>query len=133
EAALAQLVDERERLLAGEHAAPPERYTRDAQARTGRPGAPLWQVVDFREHVPEADRAGLEAALEASGVLDAWVTPDGRLLDGHTHDEVVVVGPPAAANLAAALLVAVDRDHPQASAVPDSTVEAILAGIGLGA
>jgi len=133
EAARAQLLDERERLLAGEHAAPPERYTRDAQTRTGRSGAPLWQLVDFREHVPEADRAGLEAALEASGVLDAWVTPDGRLLDAHTYDEVVVVGPPVAANLAAALLVAVDRDHPQASAVPDSTVEAILAGIGLGA
>ena len=133
EAALARFVDERERLLAGEHTAPPERYTRDAQARTSRPGAPLWQLVDFRGHMPEADRAGLEAALEASGVLDAWVTPDGRLLDARTHDEVVVVGPPVAANLAAALVVAVDRAHPQASAVPDSTVEAILAGIGLGA
>jgi uncharacterized protein (TIGR02680 family) len=133
EAALAPLLEERERLLRGEHTAPPARYTRDLGARTGRPGAPLWQLVDFRDHVPEADRAGLEAALEASGALDAWVTPDGRLLDASTRDEVVVAGSRVEPNLAAVLMAAVDRAHPQASAVTDGTVEAILAGMGLGA
>ena len=46
----------------------------------GKAGAPLWKLCDFREGVPEADRAGIEAALEASGILDAWVMPDGRIL-----------------------------------------------------
>jgi hypothetical protein len=54
-------------------------YTRSAEARRQRAGAPLWQLVDFREHVHADQRAGLEAALEAAGLLDAWVTPDGRL------------------------------------------------------
>jgi len=76
------LIAERDRLLLGEDATPPLPSTRAADARFGRSGAPLWQCVDFREHVGAADRAGLEAALEASGLLDAWVTPDGRLQAG---------------------------------------------------
>ncbi|MFG3439466.1 hypothetical protein ACGF0J_19680 [Nonomuraea sp. NPDC047897] len=43
---------------------------------------------DFREELGPRDRAGLEAVLEASGLLDAWVTPDGRLLDPHAHDVI---------------------------------------------
>jgi len=35
--------------------------------------------VDFQPHLEPAGRAGLEAALEAAGLLDAWVSPDGRL------------------------------------------------------
>ncbi|MBP6382058.1 MAG: TIGR02680 family protein [Pseudomonadales bacterium] len=70
---------ERERLLQGEDAAPPVPPTRAADARAQRAGAPLWQLVDFRAHVGATERAGLEAALEAAGLLDAWVSPDGRL------------------------------------------------------
>jgi len=126
------LGSEQERLLRGEDTTPPQPYTRDPTARLLGPGAPLWQLIDFRDHVTPVQRAGLEAALEASGVLDAWLMPDGRLLDQGMHDEVVVIGGPAASNLGAALMVAVDRDHPQASAVADATVEAVLCGIGLG-
>lgn len=43
--------------------------------RAGRSGAPFWRLVDF---IGEPD-AGLEAALEASGILDAWVLPDGSM------------------------------------------------------
>lgn len=67
------------RLTQGEDATPPRPYTRTPEARRQRVGAPLWQLVDFREHVDAVQRAGLEAALEAAGLLDAWVTPDGRL------------------------------------------------------
>ncbi|MFT3850144.1 MAG: TIGR02680 family protein [Propionivibrio sp.] len=85
---------ERQRLEQGEDAAPPVPYFRAASARLDRPGAPLWQLLEFRETVAEAQRAGLEAALEASGLLDAWVTPDGRLLtaDGTSpwHDTMLV-------------------------------------------
>ncbi|WP_367132080.1 SbcC/MukB-like Walker B domain-containing protein [Saccharothrix sp. HUAS TT1] len=41
-------------------------------------GAPFYRLVDFRPEVDDAARAGLEAALEASGLLDAWVTPSGE-------------------------------------------------------
>ena len=49
--------------------------------RAERAGAPLWRLVDFKDELPTASRAGLEAALEASGLLDAWVTQSGRLED----------------------------------------------------
>lgn len=75
-----ELETDREALSAGRDAAPPLPYTRGADSRIGRAGAPLWQLVDFHDHVEAAQRAGLEAALEASGLLDAWVTPDGGLL-----------------------------------------------------
>ena len=71
---------ERERLNAGIDAVPPPPHTRAADTRSGMVGAPLWQLVDFHEHVRAEQRAGLEAALEAAGLLDAWITPDGRVL-----------------------------------------------------
>ncbi|CBJ34596.1 TIGR02680 family protein [Ralstonia solanacearum] len=70
---------ERERLIAGHDAVPPAPFTRSTDARQGRQGAPLWQLVDFRPHVEPAGRAGLEAALEVSGLLDAWISPDGEV------------------------------------------------------
>ncbi|MGH3867192.1 MAG: TIGR02680 family protein [Pseudonocardiaceae bacterium] len=57
---------------------PPAPYTRH-DLRDGRAGAPLWRVVAFAEGLPERNRAGIEAALEASGLLDAWIHPDGTL------------------------------------------------------
>jgi uncharacterized protein (TIGR02680 family) len=132
EKALADLVEQRERLQRGEHDPPPVPYTRPADVRDGRSGAPLWQLVDFHEGVGEADRAGLEAALEAAGLLDAWVTPDGRLLDPDTHDVVITAGVPVTPSLGAALRPAVDRDDPRAARLADATVAAVLAGIGLG-
>ncbi len=130
--ALEALVEQRERLERGEHEQPPAPYTRPAGVRDGRAGAPLWQVVDFREGVGDGERAGLEAALEAAGLLDAWVTPDGRLLAPGTHDVVVTAGTPARQNLGAVLAPAIDRDDPQAAALSEIAVGAVLAGIGLG-
>lgn len=85
EAETTALQAERERLEHGEDAVPPLSPYRGPDVRMDRAGAPFWQLVDFRDHVIEAQRAGLEAALEASGLLDAWVTPDGRL---HTREGV---------------------------------------------
>lgn len=59
-------------------------------ARPGRPVArpegfqPLWACVDFDPALSADERAGLEAALEASGALDALVGAEGRLLDPQT-------------------------------------------------
>ena len=77
-----ELTEEIGRLRAGGHDAPPAPHTRAAGVRDGRPGAPLWKVTDFAPGLPDDERAGLEAALEAAGILDAWVTPEGNLVDG---------------------------------------------------
>jgi len=124
--------DERRRLEAGETSRPPVPYTRAEGAREDRPGAPLWTVVDFAPHLSDTDRAGVEAALEAAGLLDAWIAPDGRLLDPDTHDTLLTIGAPAAASLATVLHPAIG---PDAGMPPDAfagTVAAVLAGIGYG-
>ncbi|HWN34155.1 MAG TPA: TIGR02680 family protein, partial [Pseudonocardia sp.] len=127
-----ELATEIERLDRGEHTAPPAPYTRDAVSRTDRSGAPLWQLVDFADGVSGPDRAGIEAALEASGVLDAWVTPAGELLGAELDDVVLRPGQPAPRNLTSVLRPAVDRDDVCAGAVSDETLTDLLATIGLG-
>lgn len=117
---------ERARLEAGDQPLPPPSPTRDAAARADRPGAPLWQLIDFADHLDAGERAGLEAALEGAGLLDAWVTPDGGLLAGGTLDTAVTSGPAAARSLAEVLRPAAqDR-------VAADVVERLLHGIGLG-
>ncbi len=90
-----ELAAERQRLQSGQDRPPPVPHTRDAGIRTGRDGAALWQVVDFASHVPDSERAGLEASLEASGLLDAWVSPEGALFDSRSHDVVLISRPHA--------------------------------------
>jgi uncharacterized protein (TIGR02680 family) len=130
----AELAAEIERLEAGEHGAPPAPHTRDAAARIDRPGAPLWQLVDFADGVPDAERAGLEAALEASGILDAWLDPDGVLRD--LAGDVLLAPEPGAPRpataLAAVLRPAADPGDARAAAVPEEAVRGVLAAIGLG-
>ncbi|MEU7004733.1 TIGR02680 family protein [Nonomuraea sp. NPDC046570] len=120
EAALRDLNDERDRLEKGELARPRPPYTRGEGVREGRAGAALWELTDFRDGLGERERAGLEAALEASGLLDAWITPDGRLLDPATHDVIAIPGRPAAHALTDALVTG------------DEGARAVLATIGLG-
>jgi uncharacterized protein (TIGR02680 family) len=120
-------------LEAGGQRGPAAPHTRGAAVRDGMPGAPLWRLVDFHDGVPEAVRAGLEAALEAAGLLDAWVCPDGAALDPYTHD--VLLAPDATSvdsSLAQVLRPAVDHGDPQASAVAEETVARLLGAIGFG-
>jgi len=125
------LEGEIERLRAGGHDAPPLPHTRQPGVRDDRPGAPLWKVTDFAPDLPEQHRAGLEAALEAAGILDAWVTPDGNLVDG---DVTVVSGlsPAPGPSCASVLVPAIDSGDPQAGMLAAETVRAVLAAIGLG-
>ncbi|WP_282704164.1 TIGR02680 family protein [Streptomyces sp. CC219B] len=62
-------------------------------ARTAGSGAPFYRLVDFADGLAPADRAGLEGALEASGILDSWVGADGVLLDPRTRDTLLQPGP----------------------------------------
>ncbi|PSL54441.1 putative exonuclease SbcCD C subunit [Saccharothrix carnea] len=52
----------------------PDRGRFTAPDRDVTTGAPFYRLVDFHPTVADSARAGLEAALEASGLLDAWVT-----------------------------------------------------------
>lgn len=69
--------------------APPPRPGRPATRPSG--SAPLWACTDFADDLDPAGRAGLEAGLEASGLLDALVSADGQLLDPDTLDTWVSV------------------------------------------
>ena len=131
---LAEVAAEAERLEAGGQQSPMSAHTRDIQARTDRPGSAFWRAVDFAEHVTPADRAGLEAALEAAGILDAWLSPDGTLHAPGSGDTLLspTTAPAPNGGLAGLLRPAVDRDDAQAAALTDQAVTSVLACIGVG-
>jgi uncharacterized protein (TIGR02680 family) len=125
------------RLEAGEHAAPPDPHTRGMDAREQKAGAPLWQLVDFHDAVDKRDRAGIEAALEAAGILDAWVGPDGTLLAAGADDVLLAPGDDerdgadtASRRLDALLRPAIDAGDARAGTVGAAAVARILAAIG---
>ncbi|MGH9076479.1 MAG: TIGR02680 family protein, partial [Acidimicrobiales bacterium] len=122
----AAAADQRARVEAQSEDAPPGRPGRPAARPDGH--APLWACVDFAGDLDPAARAGLEAALEASGLLDALVAPGGDLLDGATLDTWIRVAPtPAGAcptGPALAGLVPVPGGP-----VPEDAVGRALAGI----
>jgi uncharacterized protein (TIGR02680 family) len=105
----------------------------DAPARIpGRPEqrpdgcAPLWRCVEFDPSLGSVERAGLEAALEASGLLDALVTPEGGLLDPESLDTAIAGASAPGRTLAGWL--APDPAGPQ----PAEAVAAALAVVGAG-
>jgi uncharacterized protein (TIGR02680 family) len=127
-----ELEGEIERLRTGGHDAPPVPHARAPGVREDRSGAPLWKATDFRASLVAEDRAGIEAALEAAGILDAWVTPDGELIEG---DVVLLSGaaPVPGPSCANVLIPAINPGDPQAATLPEEAVSAVLAAIGLGA
>lgn len=131
EAERSEVAAEREAIAAGVHRAPQAPHTREPAAREGRAGAPLWRLVDLAGGVDAAAAAGYEAALEASGLLDAWVTPDGALLD---DDDTVLVAagtaPAGGGGLTAVLTPAAAPGEKEAAGVPLEHVAALLARIG---
>ncbi len=128
------LRDERSRLeaevrrLSGETDLPPLSPPTRTTVRTTTAGAPLWRLVAFREDVPPPVQAAVEAALEASGLLDAWVSPyDGIKLPGHdTRAEAALAVTAQGPSLLDVLRP--EEDIP----VPANTVTRILAGVAYG-
>lgn len=133
QAALDALAAEHERLSSGETPHPPVPHTRDPDARATRAGAPLWQLLEFRDGVPDAERAGLEAALEAAGLLDAWVQPDGAVLGRDAHDTVLTLDAPAAGHPLSHALTPATAWPDDRPPVPAAVIEGVLARIGQGA
>ncbi|MGW3654719.1 TIGR02680 family protein [Streptomyces sp. NPDC005151] len=87
---------ERTRIAAEHDDAPPGARGRTTD-REGLEGAlPLWRLVDFADGLDDAGRAGVEAALEASGLLDALVTAEDHPQaagDGYLRATTPVDGP----------------------------------------
>ncbi|MBC7499372.1 MAG: TIGR02680 family protein [Herminiimonas sp.] len=132
----AKLNAERAGFEQGVDAAPPAPLYRAPEARRDRSGAPLWQLVEFREGVDEFQRAGLEAALQAAGLLDAWITPDGAM---HTidkngkplHDTDWLERPRQSHSLAHWLLPGKPASQ-SAAPVPAATLQRLLEGVASG-
>lgn len=131
-AARGELEAELARLRRGGIEYPPTRHTRSAPAAQS-PGAPLWQLISFADTVDEDERAGLEAALEAAGILDAWLHPDGVLRA--STGQVIAAGttPAPGVSLARCATADIDRTDPGAAVLEPAAVTAVLAAIGVGA
>ncbi|MCX4092739.1 SbcC/MukB-like Walker B domain-containing protein [Nocardia sp. alder85J] len=146
-ARLTGLRTEQQQVAAEKDDAPSPFATRGT--RTGRPGAPLWQLVRFADHVTADQAAGIEAALQAANLLDAWLCADTPLPAhdsdqfllplpahlrpvGRTLADVLVAedGMSAAHDVATTDPVAYETDSP-IPAVPREFVAAVLSSIAL--
>ncbi|HSS48772.1 MAG TPA: TIGR02680 family protein, partial [Thermoanaerobaculia bacterium] len=118
--------DERRRVEAARELGPEPPRTR-AASREERPGGPLYLLCDFVDGLGGEERAGLEAALEAAGLLDAWVLPDGGLLPAGAFDTCLV---PAPEPLAGSTLADFLRPVP-GHGVETATIAAILRSVSV--
>jgi len=75
---------------------------------------PLWQAVDFADGVSDADRAGIEAALLASGLLMGSVAADGTLRADDGQMLLRGAGKPVGSSLMQVLKVDPAAAHPDA-------------------
>jgi uncharacterized protein (TIGR02680 family) len=99
---------------------PPRSRFRSAEAPAG---SPLFRLIDFADHLDDRSRAGLEAALESSGLIDGVFAADGTVLNPASGEIVLRPAPPVSGvSLRDALVVV-------AGAEPVAT---LLAGIGWG-
>lgn len=121
---VAELVDERD-IAVRSWVEPPR--TKRRPGREQRPGAALWRVCDFANHLNARECAGLEAALEDSGLLDAWITPDGKLIPS-TELEIVLSPDPADGPTLRDVLIPALGDE----SVPAEIVDLALGSISLG-
>ncbi|WP_280357042.1 SbcC/MukB-like Walker B domain-containing protein [Nocardia otitidiscaviarum] len=125
---LTELRAEQQRIAAERDDAPPPFAARTAD-RAARPGAPLWRLVRFAPHLTPASAAGIEAALQAANLLDAWVTPDA---DAPAHDSEQFLLPlPPADRPTGPTLADVLEVEDDTFGVPRTTVADILGSIAL--
>ena len=114
------------RTTSADHA--PERPGWSTHPRAESDGVPFHRAVDFVAGLSTREQAGLEAALEASGILAGWIQADGSLYDPSTRDLVLV--PARAAKGRTLLDVLVPVPVPGQSVHTD-TVRSLLASIVL--
>ncbi|HZM77349.1 MAG TPA: TIGR02680 family protein [Candidatus Limnocylindrales bacterium] len=116
---------ERERIAAERDDAPTAWPTRTAD-RTTRPGAPLWRLVRFADGLEDDRAAGVEAALEAAGILDAWVDPVLSTLETDGYLRALPADQRPKGQTLQGILVLENQDM-----VPAEVVEAVLSSIAV--
>ena len=121
----AELAAQAER-LAADHDLPPDPPPTRSTDRAAMTGAPFWRLVDFGPHTPEPARGPIEAALQASGLLDAWVGPSGAVTGHDTFADPAALAPAPGRSLADVL---VPEHHPWVSA---AAIQRLLAAIAFG-
>ncbi|MEO5679004.1 MAG: TIGR02680 family protein [Acidimicrobiales bacterium] len=119
---------ERSRLAEAPVVPPDPSPTRTAD-RTGRPGAPLWACCAPGPQLAESEAAGLEAALEGAGLLDAWVQPGGSLAGRDDLDAFVVAAAPPFAEAVGTLLGLLVVDLPDGAGLTSADVEGVLGAL----
>lgn len=120
-----ELLAETERLATQQELPPPVPASRTAD-RAAMAGAPLWRLVRFADTTPEADQAPIEAALQSSGLLDAWVGQSGSI-EGHD----VFADPDAVQRAPGRSLAEVLIPEPDSDLAPDAVLR-LLNGIAYG-
>jgi uncharacterized protein (TIGR02680 family) len=112
--------------LADEEDLPPDPPLFRTTDRRAMAGAPLWRLIDFGRLVPRLARGPIEAALQASGLLDAWVSPTGWVSGHDILADPEALAPVPGRSLADALVPEPD------AAVSAEVVERLLSSIALG-
>lgn len=124
-----ELTAERGSVAAEKDPPPPAPFTpRRTRKAELDDGAPLWKLLDFAPTVTDHQAAQLEAALLGAGLLDAWVTSDGRALSRDTLETVLIALDEWEAPARSALDVIQPVDHPL---VPAAVTRRILSSIAL--
>jgi chromosome segregation ATPase len=95
------------------------------RTRSHDDGVPLWALVDFAHGLPAGHADRIEGALLVAGLLDALVTPDGRVTSG----DLILTPTAAAAGRTLADLLVVETDP----ALNADRVRQVLAAIAVDA
>ncbi|MGW5876399.1 TIGR02680 family protein [Nocardiopsis terrae] len=106
----------------------PERPAWATYPRPEEDGVPFHLAVDFADGLSLREQAGLEAALEASGLLAGWIRADGSLHDPGSRD--LIVTPARTAKGRTLLDVLVPVPAPDRSVHHDN-LRALLASVAL--
>lgn len=97
-----RIVAEREQLQEAvrewQHSREPEPVRSKERMRTrsgygAGEGAPLYELCEFRSHLSVEEQASIEQTLLASGLLDAWIRPDGSVGQVKDRDDEVWIRP----------------------------------------
>ncbi len=121
----------RQLLEAEPQPAPASRWIRRERPAAGPDGTPLWRLLEPRDTLSPEVLAHIEAALDAAGLLEAWVTPDGAWLPGRDGQDAVLTAATGWPDTTAAFSTLASVLQPAPDAGPlASRVGALLHAIG---
>jgi uncharacterized protein (TIGR02680 family) len=112
--------------LSSQQDLPPDAPVTRSTDRDTMAGAPFWRLIDFAASTPPQQRGPIEAALQAAGLLDAWVGPSGSV-DGHD-----IFADPTALALAPGRSLADVLVPEHGARVPAANVHRLLASVAFG-